>query len=51
MVPEALSDAEMILHTMICCRGIEPCFIIPLIAQLLVHLSSSNVMLSFAFII
>ena len=22
MVPEAVSDAEMILHTMICCRGI-----------------------------
>ena len=21
MVPEAVSDAEMILHTMICCRG------------------------------
>ena len=22
MVPKAVSDAEMILHTMICCRGI-----------------------------
>ena len=22
MVPEALSDAKMILHTMICCKGI-----------------------------
>ena len=22
MIPEAVSDAEMILHTMICCRGI-----------------------------
>ena len=23
IVPEAVSDAEMILHTMICCRGIR----------------------------